>query len=67
MCQKRFALAVRSLIGSSWQTILPIIKRRQSQTLRRLSTEKVIRVSEVLQIGKLANRLWDDAGKHVVG
>jgi len=64
--QEAAALSRRALNRAAWNTISPVVKRRQAETNRRFTSKEVIRVSKVLQVGQLTNTRWNLAGKHVM-
>lgn len=65
--QEPAALSRGALNRPAWNTIPPVIKRRQAKTNRRFTSKEVIRVSKVLQVGQLTNTGRNLAGKHVMG
>ncbi|CAA7403051.1 unnamed protein product [Spirodela intermedia] len=64
--QEALTLAQESLLGLPGEAVPSIVKRGQLQARRGLSSEKVVRVGEVLQVRKQADALGNFAGQEVV-
>lgn len=67
MSQNRRTVLEWPLRRPSWNAVLPVVERRQRQTVGRLAGEEIVVVGEILQFGQRTNFRRNLTGEKIVG